>query len=113
MNLDAFFERTYSPAYTCFEFAGEVWEYLTGQDIKEAFALVKSRSVRRLAGSQRLENPVSPCICILRGVRRIHCGVYIEGGILQLTHDGVMWLPEDVLLNLGYSEAGYYAVNIH
>lgn len=113
MNLDDLYSRRYSADYTCFEFAADVWRRLAGRDIKEALGLVKSRAVGRLKGCRRLEKPASPCLCILRGVRRVHCGIYIDGGILQLGREGVMWLPEDVLLKLGFYEAKYYALDIH
>lgn len=35
MNLDQFLDRTWTKTYTCNEFACEVWQHITGEDLTQ------------------------------------------------------------------------------
>lgn len=94
MNLDHFLDRTWSKAYTCNEFACEVWEYITGESLTE-------RLTHFLNGNGHfipLKDPKSPCIVLFtRKNADAHVGIFYEGKLLHLNHKGAHYVDLDMV----------------
>ena len=85
MSIDAFLDREYDlHKYNCGHFVADVWKELTGEDITDIFSLTTNAKQRT-----RLKEPVSPCVCIMRGIADPHAGVYLDGKVWHLTPQGV------------------------
>ena len=107
MSLDDLHERTYQKkSYNCTHFAADVWERLTGQDIKEALTdTLAQYGVRHSAPDaarlrfKRLDAPgEGPSIALfLRPGCEPHMGVFIQDRVWHLHECGVAFERFDVV----------------
>lgn len=94
-SINPYLGRTWTKEYTCNEFACEVWQYLTGEDLSE-------RLNNFLNGSGSftvLEVPISPCIVFFNRNRNAdsHVGIFYDGKLLHLSATGVQYVPVEIV----------------
>lgn len=117
MTIDHFFNREYDGGkYNCAHFVAEVWQSLTGVDIRgqlDGFLLppgkrfVKSGIRRRFI---RLEKPKDLCIVLMYRVKgSTHIGVFIRGRVLHIQRVGVSFHPVEIA-TMGYKTFRFYDV---
>lgn len=96
MNLDQFLDRQYNrTSYNCGHFVCEVWQYLTGEDIRyKILPLIdcmdnKNRNpIFARRDFKPLQKPVSPCIVLMRSPQQeLHVGVYYQGSVIHIRED--------------------------
>ena len=97
MDISKFFTREYVPSkYTCAQFVAEVYQELTGRNIDsicQAF-VTQDAFASRIRTRVRMLKPQSPCVAIMRFQDTVpHAGIFIDGQILHLSHDGVKLEP--------------------
>lgn len=117
MSLDHFFTRQYHEgSYNCAHFVAEVWESLTGVDIRgslNGFLLPPKdrfvgRSVRR--EFERLEKPKSPCIVLMHTAKgSAHVGLFYLGKVFHIRRAGVFFQPVDIV-TMGFKTHRFYDV---
>jgi len=114
-SVDPYLSRVYRKSrYTCLEFTVEVWKDITGEDIGERLRVLHLASAdRRITPSdlrrfQRLANPVSPCIALMRRPKAVpHMGVFLRGNILHLNDMGASFqCPR--FAGMGFKTVSYY-----
>lgn len=102
-SVDPFLLKKYSDNYTCLEFAAEVWEAHTGQNIlallktfHEPATDVKARRQSLRLGFE-LATPEDPCIVVMQRPKVTpHIGIYLRGRVLHLQPSGAEFQPVDV-----------------
>lgn len=117
MSLDQFFNRRYDEAnYNCAHFVAEVWEHVTGQDLRgqfDGFLLPpKNRFVRPAIrrGFVKLEKPTKCCIVVFHKLTgSAHVGIYINGNVLHIQRIGVRFQPLELAI-LGFKTYRFYDV---
>jgi hypothetical protein len=95
--------RTLSASYSCVDFLADAWEAETGTKL-DVFVSLDLR--RRF---DRLSDPKSPCVVLLRRARLTpHVGLFVRGRVLHLSDSGPIrqLLP---LAAIGYSSVRFYA----
>lgn len=104
MNLDQFLDRTWSKDYTCNEFSCEVWQHITGENLKERLT-----SFLNGTGSfTQLSAPESPCIALfLRKNADSHVGIFFEGKLLHLTQKGAHYVHLEIMQG-GFQQPRFY-----
>lgn len=115
MSLDSFFERQYNrDTYNCAHFACDVWERLTGQDIREELVGFLQPPKGRYTDPalrrkfKKLEAPESPCLVLMQRPKSVpHAGVYVRGMVIHIHERGVEFLPPEVATR-GFTRIGYY-----
>lgn len=117
MSIDHFFTRQYHEGtYNCAHFVAEVWQWLTGGDIRDhldgfllppAKRFVKTEIRRRFV---RLEKPRSPCIVLMHRTKgSAHVGLFLNGKVLHIEKPGVRFQPVDVA-TIGFRTHRFYDV---
>ncbi|MDL2286226.1 hypothetical protein LJC24_02140 [Desulfococcaceae bacterium OttesenSCG-928-F15] len=118
MNFDDLFRREYDAEhYNCLHFTIEAWQALFGIDLSfmlEAFVREgRKYSLNRAARLKKfrpIQEPVSPCLCLMRGLvaDETHIASFLDGRILHITEwQGVQYLPQEVVLNT-YRRVQFY-----
>ena len=103
MNLDQFLDRTWTDSYTCNEFACEVWQHMTGEDLTERLTAFLNGT----GGFKQLSVPESPCIAMfLRKNADNHVGIFIDGKLLHLTSKGVHYINLEIIQ--GFQQPRFY-----
>ena len=115
MSIDQFFQRTYNAnTYNCAHFVSEVWEYLTGVDIREimqGFLLpAKDRyvnlSIRK--AFKRIRRPAHISIVLMRRPKAApHVGIFYKGKVFQIERTGVSLMPLDIA-TMGFNKVSFY-----
>lgn len=116
-SIDKFFSRKYSATdYNCAHFVSEVWEYLTGRNIRaclNGFLLPPQDINARMVIRQyfkRLDAPCSPCIVLMQRPKiAAHVGLFLRGKVLHIQDGRVEYQPIDVVVK-GYKSHRYYDV---
>ena len=98
MIPDYLYARSYnSETYHCAHFAAELFEHLTGNDIRpyiiSTLDPVEDASVDFMSRRyfRRIKTPVNPCLVTIRlPGSGLHVGVYTNGNVAQLSDTGVM-----------------------
>ena len=102
-------------SYHCVHFALDVWEELTGDDLRANFARLLA-PLRECTATRECSNrfaevpaPVNPCLVVMRnGARQPHLGVFVDGKVMHLQHAGPMAVaPHNVVAR--YRDVRYYA----
>lgn len=112
MNIDRFLDRKYNvDSYNCGHYVAEVYRELGGRNIdhicKAFYEEGRDKFLEALRDLQRLESPESPCLALMKTPNcEQHAGVFIEGRILHLSHDGAK-LEELNLIKLHYRVSFY------
>lgn len=113
-SLDRFFKRTYKlGVYDCRHLTAEVWKHLTSTDIAARLDGVLDGVTRaHVAGFQRLQKPINPCLALMVPPRRVtgrmfHVGVYVDRRIMHIHERGVEYMPVDVVMR-GFLELRFY-----
>lgn len=117
MSIDHFYSREYDEgSYNCAHFVAEVWEWLSGCDIREVldgFLLPpKDRFVRGSIRRKfvRLEKPKSPCIVLMhRAGDSAHVGLFLHNKVLHIRRAGVAFQPLDIAI-MGFKTHRFYDV---
>lgn len=115
--MDEFFKKEYnSKEYNCAHFVADLWEYITGDDIRHilnGFLLpAKDRFVSSEIRHQfeKLEKPVNPCIVLMQRPRTApHVGLWFNGKVFHIQKDGPQYQPLDVA-TLGFKTHRFYDV---
>lgn len=117
MSIDPFFSRTYNEgSYNCAHLVAEVWEGLTGHNIRDhldGFLLPPSErfvceGIRHIF--VRLEKPKNPCIVLMHKAKgSAHVGVFLDGKILHIQHTGVNFQPVEIV-TMGFKAHRFYDV---
>lgn len=117
MTIDPFFARQYNEGdYNCAHFVAEVWEHLSGADIRETLNGLllppKSRFVRGAMRREfvRLEKPKNPCIVLMhRKGDAAHVGLFMCNKVLHIRREGVAFQPLDIAM-MGFKTYRFYDV---
>lgn len=102
--------------YNCAHFLVDAWQELTGQDLSSVlFELCTSHQKRlivpdKLKHFKKLDQPITPCIALLRGTQQTHTGIYQHGNILHLSRAGMVNQPVAVAMQ-GFDSISYYIYN--
>lgn len=115
MNVDDYLFREFvEDRYTCLEFTSEVWQDLTGEDLRERLGdLFRARAERKLSPTlhhrfTRLSEPESPCLVLMTQLgMNPHLGVFFEGSLLHLNRSGPEYLPVEIA-GRGFTSFRYY-----
>lgn len=115
MSLDKFFFKTYNRKYyNCAHLTCDVWQELTGQDLRDAFrGFLNGRGETRailkdLRRFRKLDAPVSPCIVLFQSSRMApHVGVFVRGKVLHIQPRGVEYQPVEVVA-VGFKHTRFY-----
>lgn len=105
MDLDDLLDREWTAQYTCNEFACEVWQRITDENLTE-------RLYDFLNGNSSFivhEEPVSPCIVFFTNGKQTptHVGVFFEDALYHLSMRGAQYVPLDIV-KMGFRQARYY-----
>lgn len=114
-RVDDFLFARRRPDYDCFDFANDVWEAETGEDLRgqlgadlrDFMALLATgrTGARRL---RRIPRPSSPSIVVMRGrVGDLHVGVYLRGRVLHLKDAGPEYMEVEVA-SRGFNRVAFY-----
>lgn len=106
-EITKFLDRQYHPrCYNCSHFVAEVWLFLTGEELP---FLNKPMTVSNRLFKKPLKQKQDPCIVMFRSSgATAHAGIYIKGGVLHLTEQGVRHQSVDHV-GLTYDSVRYYA----
>lgn len=98
-------DRERAAAYDCAAYAAEVWERLTGDDVRPHLV-----GLARPSGYfQRIAAPVEPCLVLMRRGRvAAHVGVFVRGRVQHLGRGAPIRQPLG-LASLGYTTVRFYA----
>jgi hypothetical protein len=89
MSLDRFYTRRRTRDYKCFDLACEVWNYLTGENLRDRFMSNGSLKASITRAVSPLAAPVSPCLVVMqRKGYSPHIGVYYDGRVFHLSTTG-------------------------
>ena len=116
MSINRFLNRVHDPAnYNCAHFVVDVWQHLTGVNLRESFSgfllphydrYVKTNLLR---GFNKLIEPVSPCIVLMRNNgMQPHVGVFYKGKILHLADGGGVEFQEPRIATMLFKRISYY-----
>jgi len=105
VNFESLLCKTYQPNYTCYEFACEAWQHITGISLSGRM----QDFLNGIGSFEQLEAPVSPCIAFLYRSDKspTHVGLFIEGRILHLGYRGAQYAPLDLLMTT-FKEVRFY-----
>lgn len=117
MSVDCYLKKRFSAAnYNCAHFVAEVWEDLTGQNVRETLAGFLCRPSTRytspsaLSRVRLLDHPCEPCIVFFQGAHSdTHVGVWIRGKVLHLLKTSVQYVPLEVAA-YGYNRIRFFNV---
>lgn len=113
-SVDPYLDREYHKShYNCLHLARDVWLDLTDVDITEALQCVLDPKHRK--PNKRLfyffkqeENPVDPCIVLMRRPNvPSHVGVFVRGKLLHIQETGVEYLPLEIA-SRGFTSLRFY-----
>lgn len=115
IDTSRYMGRTYhGHDYNCAHLACDVWQDITGKDIRPALTgLLTGRNEREIIPSAlriflKLAKPVTPCLVLFQGRRRQpHAGIWLRGRVLHICERGVEWLPIE-MVGIGYSRWGFW-----
>ncbi len=115
MSIDKYFTRRFNLGeYNCWDLVREVMLDLTGKDIgkRTPFPVtrgaIKDNFKEQEKQFKKLEQPVEPCIVLLRRPKVTpHVGVFLKGKVLHINETGVEYQPLDIV-SRGFTEIGYY-----
>lgn len=116
MNLDRFLlKRHDAERYNCAHFACDVWQAVTGEDLRrsaEGFLLPPEEryaDLRLLRLFERSDTPTDPCLVLFRrpGLAIPHLGVFTQGRVIHLNERGVERMPPSVA-GRGFTKIDYY-----
>ena len=104
MNLDQLLDRTWTKAYTCNEFACEVWQHITGEDLTQRL----QDFLNGIGSFIPIDLPESPCIAFFsRENADSHVGIFFEGKLLHLTPKGVHYVYLEIAQS-GFQQTRFY-----
>lgn len=115
MSIDKYLDSYYDQCkHNCLHYVSEVWEDLTGQNIRQVLGTVLDGRIadRKLAFEvarrfKVLEKPQSPCLVFMQAPRTVpHIGIWIRGRVLHLTQQGPMHVDVDVAA-VGFKSVRY------
>ena len=116
MAFDDYFNKVYNKnTYNCAHFVCDVWEDITGDDIRESFRgfLLPFKSRTATFGMRhrfkRLVEPVEPSIVLMSNrTGTPHVGIYTRGKVLHIREcGGVQYQPLD-MATFGHTYRRYY-----
>lgn len=105
MNFESLLGKTYRQNYTCYEFACDAWQHVTGESLTD-----RMQDFLNGTGSfAPMDVPVSPCIAFFyrNDNSPTHVGLFIDGRILHLGFRGVQYIPLDLLMTT-FKEVRFY-----
>ncbi len=116
MSIDCFLDRKFNKdTYQCAHFAADVFEHLTGRDVRGLFhGLFEPMETKKIPFDgffkklRRLDNPISPCIVLMmqKGVEP-HIGIFYKNRILHLRESGAHNDPVNIA-TMGFNNVRYY-----
>lgn len=114
-SVDPFLGKVHrGDSYNCLHFARDVWLAMTGEDFGLRMrALHAKASDRRVLAAdlrefEKLDEPVSPCIALMRRPRtEPHMGIYLRRRILHLNERGAFFQPPHIAA-LVFQTVNYY-----
>lgn len=114
-SLDCFFNKEFNEDdYNCAHFTSEVWEHLTGENIKEHLTgllnPVRNRNVdySKRHFFKKVAKPLTPCIIQMKVKGKpAHIGLYHNGFVIQITQKGVQNQPLEISTR-GFKHITYY-----
>ena len=122
MSFDALFHREYDyERYNCLHFTVEAWQALFGIDLSfltQAFTqegnMHSLSGISKLKTFRRLRHPVSPCLCLMRGLAadQTHIATFLDGRVLHINEIGVQYFPPEVVFPL-YQKVLLYEYRNH
>ena len=115
MSLDDLYWKKYEPRiYTCWDFTVDVWEELTGFDLRSVVDLPEGEAFQYrafVAIRKKLQpkmRPSNPSVCLMSTTTGIpHAGVFFNGSVLHLDTGGPISQTETELLRF-YKQLRYY-----
>ena len=116
MSFDALFFREYDhETCNCLHFTVDAWRVLFGIDLSfltQAYAREGDAVLSDFLKSkvfERIPHPVSPCLCLLRGLvaDQTHIATFLDGRVLHISEVGVQYLPPEVVFPL-YKKVLFY-----
>lgn len=114
-SIDPLFFHEYDiDTYNCVHFLCDAWRHITGEDLAGRMsgwlcAVSEKRFLReQVQQFERLSHPVSPCIVLLQSHHQSpHVGLYYRNKVLHLSHDGVQYMPLNVVAS-GFKRVRFY-----
>jgi hypothetical protein len=108
--------RRLAPDYNCAHYTAELWEALTGSDIRTTLCGLMLPAGERIVDRPTLAGafvsvpaPQEPCLVLFRRARAApHVGVFLRGRVSHLTQSGPIRQVLDVA-RIGYSSVRFYA----
>lgn len=100
--------------YNCLHFVCDAYKDLTNQDlsifVNDLMTSQDKRTINpaKLSSLKKLAEPVNPCLAVMHGAEP-HAGIFVDGFILHLNHNGVGILPPH-LAQLQFGLITYYAI---
>ena len=105
MNLEHLLSKEWSKTYTCNEFACDVWQAITGENLKQRL----DNFLNGEGDFELLTEPISPCIAYYKWNEKAstHVGVFFNGRVWHLgLHSAQNVLPE--MIEIGFRTVEYY-----
>jgi hypothetical protein len=97
-------DRERSGSYDCATYAAEMWEHLTGDDIRPVLLMLSGAAYFR-----RVSKPAEPSLVVMRrGHAATHVGIFVRGRVQHLGRRGPVRQPLH-LATLGYKSVRFYA----
>lgn len=111
-SVDRFLFARRTPSYDCLDFAADVWEAHTGENIRDRLADLLSHHGRRIGDArlqfERLPGPQDPCLVVLHSGRSDpHVGVYLRGRVLHLLGRSPEFTEPDIAAR-GFTKVRYF-----
>ena len=100
-SIDRFLFARRNKNYDCLDFAAEVWEAITAEDIRDRLGSLLNRNLRSVGSVRtnfkRLSEPEEPCFVVFHSDRNdAHVGVFLRGRVLHLLHSAPEFMELDV-----------------
>lgn len=111
-SIDPFLFARRSDNYDCLDFAAEVWEAVTGEDIRDRLGPLLGRGDRSIGSARtnfkRLRKPEDPCLVVFHSGRNDpHVGVFLRGRVLHLLQEAPEFMEVDVAAR-GFTHTRYF-----
>ena len=105
MNLEHFLSKEWSKDYTCNEFACDVWQAITGENLKQRL----DDFLNGTGEFERLDEPISPCLAYYKwnDQASTHVGVFFNGRVWHLGLRGAQNANPQIV-KIGFKTVEYY-----
>ena len=84
MNTDSLLDRSWTPTYTCYDFACEAYEFITGKE-KDTFSM------------SEIDSPENLCFVHMDNGANTHTGIMHDGKLFHLALNGVQKIELDII----------------